>query len=219
MSTIARLYNFISGQASNADAVDAEFDQIIAFLTGSVVHVDGSKAMTGALTLPANPTTALQAATKQYVDAQVSAPALPGVVCMFGGTAPPVGWLQCNGQAISRTTYSTLYNAIGTTHGAGDGATTFNVPDMNGRVPVGPGSNGTGYTNWALGQKFGSDWPQSHAHTVYDVGDQQFYLGKVNGDALIGLPYGVANRSMSSAGTGQTQNVQPGTGILFIVKT
>lgn len=54
----------------------------------------------------------------------------------------PVGWLLCYGQAISRTSYATLFNAIGTTYGAGDGSTTFNLPDMRGRVAVGKDNMG-----------------------------------------------------------------------------
>lgn len=50
---------------------------------------------------------------------------------------PPRGWLWCAGQAVSRSTYPALYLAIGDTWGAGDGATTFNVPDFRGRVPIG----------------------------------------------------------------------------------
>lgn len=46
----------------------------------------------------------------------------------------PDGWLECNGAAISRTTYADLFKVIGTKYGAGDGSTTFNLPDMNGRV-------------------------------------------------------------------------------------
>ena len=46
----------------------------------------------------------------------------------------PDGWLECNGAAVSRTTYADLFKVIGTKYGAGDGSTTFNLPDMNGRV-------------------------------------------------------------------------------------
>lgn len=49
---------------------------------------------------------------------------------------PPPGWLWCAGQAVSRATYSALFAAIGTAHGAGDGATTFNVPDKRGRLSI-----------------------------------------------------------------------------------
>ena len=51
-----------------------------------------------------------------------------GTVQAFAGTTPPDGWLFCDGAAISRTTYADLFAAIGTTYGAGDGSTTFNLP-------------------------------------------------------------------------------------------
>jgi microcystin-dependent protein len=54
---------------------------------------------------------------------------------MFAAQTPPAGWLLCNGQAVSRTTYLTLFNVIGTLYGTGDGATTFNLPDMRNRYP------------------------------------------------------------------------------------
>lgn len=60
-----------------------------------------------------------------------------GLIAPTGRAAAPTGWLMCNGQAVSRATYAELFNAIGTTYGAGDGSSTFNVPDLRGRVPVG----------------------------------------------------------------------------------
>lgn len=65
----------------------------------------------------------------------VSAPS--GTINTFAGTTTPSGWLLCYGQAISRATYADLYAAIGTTYGTGDGSTTFNIPDLRGRVPAG----------------------------------------------------------------------------------
>ena len=55
----------------------------------------------------------------------------------YAGSTAPAGWLLCGGQAVSRTTYATLFGIIGTTYGAGDGSTTFNVPDLRGRVVAG----------------------------------------------------------------------------------
>lgn len=60
-----------------------------------------------------------------------------GCVMPFAGATPPDGWLLCYGQAVSRTSYSDLFAAIGTTYGAGDGSTTFNLPDLRGRVAAG----------------------------------------------------------------------------------
>lgn len=60
-----------------------------------------------------------------------------GTVIDFAGQTVPPGWLLCNGQPVSRTTYPSLFIALGTTYGAGDGSTTFNVPDYRGRIGVG----------------------------------------------------------------------------------
>lgn len=58
-----------------------------------------------------------------------------------GATAPNVSWLICNGAAVSRTSYAILFGVIGTTYGVGDGSTTFNIPDLQGRMPVGLGTH------------------------------------------------------------------------------
>lgn len=60
-----------------------------------------------------------------------------GTIKMYGGKTAPDGYMFANGQAISRTTYSDLFAIYGTTFGAGDGSTTFNLPNLNGRTPVG----------------------------------------------------------------------------------
>lgn len=61
-----------------------------------------------------------------------------GLISPYGGsTAPNSAWLLCYGQAVSRSTYSALFAVVGTSFGVGDGSTTFNLPDLRGRVPVG----------------------------------------------------------------------------------
>lgn len=60
-----------------------------------------------------------------------------GVVVPFAGSSAPANWLLCDGSAVSRTTYGQLFAAIGTTYGSGNGSTTFNLPDMRGRVAAG----------------------------------------------------------------------------------
>lgn len=61
----------------------------------------------------------------------------PGDIKMAGYAVPEAGWLVANGQAVSRTTYAALYAKIGTTFGGGDGTTTFQLPDLAGRMPMG----------------------------------------------------------------------------------
>lgn len=63
-----------------------------------------------------------------------------GAIQAYGGTTAPNGWLMCDGSAVSRTTYSELFAAIGINYGDGDGSTTFNVPDLCGRVVTGAGT-------------------------------------------------------------------------------
>ena len=67
---------------------------------------------------------------------------MTGTVLPFAGAAAPNGWLLCYGQAVSRTDYAILFGIIGTTFGAGDGSTTFNLPDLRGRVPAGKDNMG-----------------------------------------------------------------------------
>lgn len=68
-----------------------------------------------------------------------------GLISMYSGTTAPTGWLICDGSAISRTTYATLFGVIGTTYGSGDGSTTFNLPNLKGKVPVGLNSSDTDF--------------------------------------------------------------------------
>lgn len=56
----------------------------------------------------------------------------PGTVAHFAASTAPAGWLKCNGAAVSRAAYAALFAAIGTTYGVGDGATTFNLPELRG---------------------------------------------------------------------------------------
>ena len=62
---------------------------------------------------------------------------VPGTVVDYAGASTPAGYLLCYGQAVSRTTYARLFAALSTTWGAGDGSTTFNVPDLRGRATFG----------------------------------------------------------------------------------
>lgn len=97
-----------------------------------------------------------------------------GALAPFAGTVAPAGWAMCSGQALDRTVYNTLFALIGTTYGAGDGTTTFNVPDMRGRVPVGvEGGSGRLTANKTLGSAAGEERTTltkeqlaSHAHMI-----------------------------------------------------
>lgn len=63
-----------------------------------------------------------------------------GLISPYAGSSAPTGWLLCDGSAVSRTTYATLFGIISTTYGTGDGSSTFNVPDLRGRMAIGTGT-------------------------------------------------------------------------------
>ncbi len=66
-----------------------------------------------------------------------------GAVIAFAGTTPPAGWLLCDGASVSRSTYATLFDAIGVTWGPGDNPTEFNLPDLRGAFLRGSGAHAT----------------------------------------------------------------------------
>lgn len=74
-----------------------------------------------------------------------------GMIVLWTTGTPPLSFHICDGSAISRTTYSNLFNKIGTTFGVGDGSTTFNLPDMRQRFVMGVAASGTGNTLAATG--------------------------------------------------------------------
>jgi hypothetical protein len=122
----------LTAVAAGTNATDAVNKSQVALLDGTQPFT----AVIGGVT----PTDPAHLATKGYVDAQVSGigGGVPiGSVFDFAGTSAPTGYLLCFGQAINRTTYAALFAALGTTYGAGDGSTTFNVPDLRGRFTAG----------------------------------------------------------------------------------
>ncbi len=75
---------------------------------------------------------------------------------MFAGSYAPLGWHLCDGSILSISENEVLYTLLGTTYG-GDGQTTFALPDLRGRVPIGQGRSSTTGTNYALGQQAGTE--------------------------------------------------------------
>jgi microcystin-dependent protein len=76
-------------------------------------------------------------ALNPFVISTDAVPTPPGVLVPFAGAAAPQGYLLCNGGLINRITYANLFSVIGTSYGAGDGTTTFALPDLRGKTPFG----------------------------------------------------------------------------------
>jgi microcystin-dependent protein len=168
-------------------------------------------------------------------------PAVPptGAVIPYAGTSAPAGWLLCRGQAVSRDAYARLFGVIGTTFGAGDGSTTFNVPDLRGRAVVAldnlGGSSADRITaTWAdsLGGAGGAETHQlttgelpSHTHpgppVYYRVGAHD-HNSATQAYAMTPNP---ADGQSGSAATGATggggahNNLQPAMALAYIIKT
>ena len=88
----------------------------------------------------------------------ITAGNIVGQVCFFAMLTPPTGFLKCNGAAVSRTTYTALFAAIGTTYGIGNGSTTFNLPDARGEFFRG-WDDGRGVdTGRGIGTAQAQDW-------------------------------------------------------------
>ncbi len=105
----------------------------------------------------------------------------PGAILPYGGTAEPAGWYLCDGAAKSRSGNASLFAAIGTTFGAGDGSTTFNLPDLRGKFPLGKAAAGTGST---LGETGGAiDHPHSPAAMNAAGGHTHVLSGVTSADA------------------------------------
>ena len=154
-------------------------------------------------------------ATVSQLASSASATSVPlGAVIDYWGAVPPTGFLFPVGQAISRATYSDLFALIGTAAGAGDGSTTFNLPDYRGRVGAGKDnmggtaanrvtSAGAGIDGSTLGTSGGEQThvlttPEmpSHSHTVTDPGHSHTTLG-----VPFGAPSGVSGALAAGSDT------------------
>lgn len=152
-----------------------------------------------------------------------------GFMSLYGGSALPSNYLWCDGSLYSRTTYAGLFAAIGTAYGAGDGSTTFAVPDYRGRAPVGAdamggsaagrlttmggtiGSGGGAETHTLLTAQMPAHGhtlnDPGHGHTVTDPGHSHSYTAPASGPVLTGtvsvsLSVSTTGSSTSSATTG-----------------
>lgn len=112
---------------------------------------------------------------------------LTGTILPTVATSAPAGWLLCDGSAVSRTTYANLFGLVGTTFGAGDGSTTFNLPDLRGRSIIGVGT-GSGLSARARGDIGGSETQAlitanlpAHQHYAFNNDSTTFGTPSING--------------------------------------
>lgn len=144
-----------------------------------------------------------------------------GIISPYGGSSAPSGWLICDGSAVSRTTYAALYAILGTAYGTGDGSTTFNLPNLKGKVPVGKDSGQTEFD--AMGETGGAkthtlitaEMP-SHTHVVATaLAANGAAIASATGALVNGSATGVSN----TGGGGAHNNLQPYQVVNYIVKS
>lgn len=144
----------------------------------------------------------------------------PGSMMMWPTDTPPTGWILCDGSEISRTIYAELFATIGTTYGNGDGSTTFNLPDLRGRFPLGKdsmgGTSGNRATDAAADTLGGSGGDEAgvaaHSHSYT-------WKSTRGGDSSGGDSNQINNASFTTGTTGTaTGNMPPYLTINYIIK-
>lgn len=165
----------------------------------------------------------------QKIVLEPSGDTLPiGSIAQFAGAETPTNWLFCNGQAVSRETYSELFAVIGTTYGDGNGSTTFNLPDFSSRSPMGlgTGTDGTNSETTTLGQEKGEYKHQltvaelaAHKHTFNGNAPNQYISGS-SGNYLVKYNTGAAaSNYINETGEDEAHNtIHPVLGVNFIIK-
>ena len=169
------------------------------------------------------------------LDDSVSAHVSPvGTVMAYAGSGAPTYWLLCNGGAISRSTYSELFSAIGTAYGSGDGSSTFNLPDLRGRVVAGVGASGTPLSSFSLGSTGGEEnivlttsQIPSHDHVRYGENDDARasgggagYGGKRSNASVRNpqnVPFGKTFYTTPTGGGAGHSNIQPTMALNYII--
>lgn len=163
----------------------------------------------------------INTALKPIIDSMQSGGFVTGDLKPTAATSAPPGWLLCQGQLLDRTTYADLFAVIGTAYGVGDGSTTFGLPDLQGRVPVGADSAGAHMPNQhpVLGAAGGEERHTllvaelaEHTHQYVDL--QPYNGGSVWGQSSAGVPpggisYGTQSQIVTSQGINNASKNQP----------
>ena len=219
MATAAVTYTFANGTNADGTQVNSNFASVVNFLNTETIQRDASIAFTAIPSLPAvDPTTDNQVVRKAYVDNHTPA----GVITQYGGTTAPTGWLLCQGQAISRVNalYTRLFTAIGTNYGIGDGSTTFNVPNLQGRIPVGKDATQSEFD--ALAETGGSKTSTlstanlpSHQHGVgtivpNTIADHQHGVGTIVPNTIAGHLHGIGTIAAANTNLGSHTHAENG---------
>lgn len=149
----------------SADWFNNVQEELCAVIEGATLTLDANNRTQVRAAIAAMISTAV-AGFQAQIDSLASTNVVPaGAVAHFARNTAPTGWLAADGATVSRTTYATLFAAIGTTFGAGDGSTTFKLPDLRGEFVRG-WDNGRGVDSGRNFGTFQADELKSHSHSV-----------------------------------------------------
>ncbi len=141
-----------------------------------------------------------------------------GQITGFGSLSIPLGWLLCDGTAIDRITYAALFSVIGTSFGIGDGATTFNVPNLIGRFPYGAGAVPVGTSAGIANITLSSSNLPAHTHSITDPGHNHTTLDTASNVTTGTDPGGVTTGGTTgTSSTGITATNSTGSGTAFSI--
>lgn len=200
----------VIGNSTNAAAEPAD---IAAGTDGFVLRRSGTTLGFGQITaagIAADAVTTAKIATGSITAAKLSSEIFlvpAGAVMPFAMNSVPAGWLAANGTAVSRTTYATLFAAIGTLYGTGNGSTTFTLPDLRGYFVRGAGTNTDGSASGSFGAKQADEF-KSHSHTYtqpktpgsyYDNNNDEVGVKELTTNAASGLTGGTETRPKNIA--------------------
>lgn len=150
-----------------------------------------------------------------------------GSLTLWSTDTAPSGWLLCYGQAVSRTDYATLFGVIGETFGVGDGSTTFNIPDLRGRFPLGKdnmgGSSANRVTDTDADTIGGADGEETHTLSVDEMPSHRHTYSKgvyaAEADGLGGALKSLTSDNSGYAGGGEAHNnMSPFITLTYIIK-
>lgn len=149
-----------------------------------------------------------------------------GAILQYAASTAPTGWLLCDGTAVSRVDYADLFAVIGTTYGTGNGSTTFNLPNLKGRVPAGRDASQTEFT--PLGKTGGAkthtlsvaEMPShTHVQTGQTIWRNIGFGQPLNGSSLGNAQDSGAYSTEASGGNAAHNNLPPYLVLNHIIKT
>lgn len=230
--------NDIANQATFTSAPETTDDSTLTVSGGKLKVKDNGIATTQ---LATDAVETLNIKDGEVTSAKLAASAITalmpaGLVLPYAGSSAPTGYFLCDGSAKSRTTYATLFGILGTTYGAGDGSTTFELPDLRGRVIAGQDDMGGSSADRLTGLTGGVDGDvlaatggvethtlsvaeiPAHTHTSAIWGNNASGDGQnIKSSVSVNNPH--THTSNSTGGGGAHNNVQPTMILNYIIKT